>query len=172
MAFGPEDLVVIYQKLHWLTSMVYPEYEKNLLYLAGPVVRFRLGDIINAIGPEGGRGLPGIIENLDFDYSNALWELQDDFRVPRNIGVSLTFTVLHDKPIGRGTDGRFGGIGTIKDGKYFPPSAQQDKGSGTTTDGSSPNVPDSSENFRFINAVKPNSYTKFSDSDKPEPPKA
>lgn len=119
VAFGPEDVKTIYQKIHWLGSMVYPEYDSNLMYKSGPVTRLRVGDVINGLGPEGGRGLAGIIESLSFDYAEALWELKKGWKVPRNVDVSLTFTVLHDTPIGRGADGQFGGLGLINDeGEY------------------------------------------------------
>lgn len=129
VAFGPEDVKTIYQKLNWLTSMVYPEYDSDLVFKSGPVVRMRIGDVINAIGPEGGRGLPGIIESLSFDYNDSIWELKKDFKVPRNINVALTFHILHDRPIGIGAEGKFGGIGEFKDGKYVPPSGQSSGGS-------------------------------------------
>lgn len=113
VAFGPEDVRTIYQKLNWLVSMVYPEYDANLVYKSGPVVRMRVGDVISAAGVDGNRGLPGIIDSLDFDYSDTLWELKKDFKLPRNIDVSLSFTVLHETPIGRGLEGKFGGLGSI-----------------------------------------------------------
>ncbi len=123
-AFGPEDVRTIYQKLTWLTSMVYPEYDKDLIMKSGPVTRVRVGDVMNALGPEGTRGLPGIIENLDFDYSESLWELKRDWKVPVTVKISVAFTVLHDRPIGRGGLGKFGGIGSVKEGRYIPPSMQ------------------------------------------------
>ncbi len=139
IAFGPEDVTTIYQKLHWLTSMVYPEYDNNLAYRSGPVVRMRIGDLINAPGPEGARGLPGIIESLDYDYSGKLWELKKDFKMPREIDVSLSFLVLHDVPIGRGLEGKFGGLGSLdKDGKFTIKD-------GTDENGQSPTV---RNNFR------------------------
>jgi hypothetical protein len=113
VAFGPEDVVTIWQKLHWLSSMVYPEYDNNLVMTSGPVVRLHIGDVFNSNGQEGSKGMPGIIKSLDFDYSEALWELKKDFKLPRNIEVSMTFTVLHDVPVGRGKDGKFGGLGTF-----------------------------------------------------------
>lgn len=119
IAFGPEDVRTIYQKLNWLASMVYPEYDANLGYKSGPVVRLRIGDVINAVGTEGARGLPGIIESLDFDYSDKLWELKKGFKVPREIDVSVSFTVLHDVPIGRGRQGYFGGLGKVDDKGVF-----------------------------------------------------
>lgn len=130
VAFSPEDVEMIYRKLTWLSSMVYPEYDKDLIYSSGPVCRMRIGDVINARGPEGGLGLPGIIKTLDFDYTKALWELKKDMKVPRNIQVTLSFLVLHDRPIGRGEEGRFGGIGKIINGKYVPPGVGDQKSGG------------------------------------------
>lgn len=150
VAFGPEDVAAIYQKLNWLASMVYPEYDSQLLYKSGPVVRMRVGDVINAIGSEGGRGLPGIIKSLAFDYNDTIWELQENFKVPRNVSVSLTFRVLHDRPIGRGEEGRFGGIGTIdSSGKYQPPGLGQG-GAGSDADKKLPEVKKGIDSFRLV----------------------
>ena len=121
IAFGPEDVKTIYQKLHWLSSMVYPEYDSNLNFRSGPVVRMRVGDVINAAGKEGSRGLSGIIESIDYDYSESIWELKENFKLPRSVKVSLAFTVLHDRPMGRGTEGMFGGLGSIKNGIFSVP---------------------------------------------------
>lgn len=119
-AFGPEDVEQIYNKINWLASMVMPQYDSNLAMVSGPVVRLRIGDVVSS---KSGLGLPGIIENLNYDYGGALWELTENFKVPRSIKISLNFHVLHDRPIGIGAGGRFGGIGTINDlGAYIPPS--------------------------------------------------
>lgn len=119
VAFGPEDVRTIYQKLHWLTSMVYPSYNSDVSYNSGPVIRMRIGDVINGQNPfatEGARGLPGIIESLDFDYSDKLWELKNHWKVPREVDVALSFTVLHDMPVGIAGQGLFGGIGNFRSG--------------------------------------------------------
>lgn len=113
MAFAPEDVETIYKKLHWLSSMVYPEYDNDFAYKSGPVVRMRIGDVVSAVGTNGIRGLPGIIESLEYDYSDALWELKKNMKLPRAINVGLSFTVLHDTPVGRGSEGKFGGLGEI-----------------------------------------------------------
>lgn len=114
-AFAPEDLKVIYKKLHWLTSLVYPEYTTDMLLKSGPVCRMRVGDVIKSAG----QGLPGVITSLDFDYTDALWELKKDYKVPRAIVVSLSMTVLHDSAIGI-KDGIFGAFkldgAQVKDG--------------------------------------------------------
>jgi hypothetical protein len=113
--FAAEDLEVLYQKLGWLTSMVYPQFQDSS-YFKGPVVRMRVGDIINAHGREGNRGVPGVITTLNISYDDALWELDADRKMPRNVDVSLGFHVLHEFPIGlvagKGGDNdtKFGGI--------------------------------------------------------------
>lgn len=109
-AFAPSDLKLIYKKLTWLSSMVYPEYDADMLYKSGPVSRLRIGDLMSSKNPG---GLAGTIDQLSIEYSDQIWELAKDNKVPMGYRVSLSFTVLHDVPIGRGIDGKFGGIGTI-----------------------------------------------------------
>lgn len=149
-AFGPEDVRTIWNKLTWLTSMVYPEYDRDLGYVSGPVVRMRIGDVINAIGPEGGRGLPGIITSLEFDYSDAVWELKEGLKVPREIQVAMSFLVLHDRPIGRGANAKFGGLGTIKDGLFVPPGREGDAGAGSNDGTQMADVTKGMDSFRLI----------------------
>jgi hypothetical protein len=118
-AFSPEDLPAMYQKIHWLNSMVYPQYGKDMLFQAAPVIRLRVGNVIDAIGPNG-RGLPGVIQNLDYDYSDSTWELKKGFKLPREVTISMTFVALHDRPIGRLPGGQFGGIGQFDaDGQFI-----------------------------------------------------
>jgi len=114
-AFAPEDVKVMYQKLNWLASMVYPEYDSERLLKAGPVCRMRVGDVIKS----GQLGLPGVIDSLSFDYTDSIWELKKGSKVPRSIRVSISFHVLHDTIIGRGENGKFGTIGRVgPDGKF------------------------------------------------------
>jgi hypothetical protein len=169
-AFSPEDLKTIYQKLHWLNSMLYPSYNKELIYQSGPVIRVRVGDVINALGPEGCRGLPGIIESVELDYSEGLWELEDGIKVPRSVSVSMQITILHDKPIGIGVDGKFGGMGLIgDDGKYVPPSmmsqAKQGEKNGANANGTLPEAIDASS-FRSIQRIPFNDWDKIENIDK------
>lgn len=120
VALHPNDLGIIYSKLKWLTSMVYPEYSPNLRYKSGPVVKLRIGNVINAdsksVPLSSERpGLPGFISSLDYAYDN-IWELEDDWQVPRGIDINFSFTVLHELPMGI-LDGDFGGIGQIEQEK-------------------------------------------------------
>jgi hypothetical protein len=127
-AFGPEDLEVIYAKLHWLDSMCFPEYDSGMNMVAGPVVRVRVGDVVDGLGTDGGRGQVGLITGKDEDFENALWELKRGFKVPRMVKVGLELVVLHDRPVGRGALGKFGGLGTFdtapgREGRWKPPQA-------------------------------------------------
>lgn len=120
-AFSPEDVAVIWRKINWLSSMVYPEYDRDMLFKSGPVVRLRVGDFFK-VG--GNRGVPGTIDSINFDYTDAIWELKKNWKVPRHITISVNFTTLHEVPIGRGDAGKFGGLGAVgSDGKYVPPGA-------------------------------------------------
>ena len=112
VAFSPTDLDTIFKKLHWLSSMVYPMYDSFLQYKSGPVIKLRLGNLLLGRSKSGiiGKGLPGIIESLSFDYNEGLWELQENKKLPRQVKVSLNFLVLHDSVIGLDENGNFGGI--------------------------------------------------------------
>jgi hypothetical protein len=125
VAQHPNDLKVIYSKLGWLSSMVYPEYGANMRYRSGPVVRMRVGDLINARSSlipdtKDRPGVTGIINSLDYTYA-PIWEVEDNWQLSRDIDISLTFTVLHELPIGM-LNGEFGTIGVIgDDGVYMTP---------------------------------------------------
>jgi hypothetical protein len=116
VAMHPDDLKIIYGKLKWLTAMVYPEYSPNMRYKSGPIVKLRIGDIINASSlsvPLSSErpGVSGYLTSLDFNY-DKIWEIDDNWQVPRNIDVSFGFTVLHELPVGV-LDGAFGTVGFI-----------------------------------------------------------
>lgn len=101
--FSAFDLKLAYKKLHWLTSLVYPEYDRNNLFKSGPVCRLRVGDMLGKLG----LGINGIITSLSFEYTEGLWEITKDSKVVRSIPVTLGFTVLHDGSPGM-VDGVFG----------------------------------------------------------------
>lgn len=95
-AFAPEDLQLMYNKMTWLSSMVYPSYGNDSLMRSGPVTRIRIGDLVATdLG-----GVAGVIRSLNFDFAEAMWELQRGMKVPRSYKVSLDFLCLHDGPVG------------------------------------------------------------------------
>lgn len=117
-AFAPEDLRLMYNKMMILESMCYPSYGSDALMKSGPVTRLRVGD---AIGTEMG-GLGGVIKGLNFDFADALWELQRGMKVPRSYKVSIEFLVLHDGPVGT-LNGHFGVL-------RLPPGVRPDRDTG------------------------------------------
>jgi hypothetical protein len=105
--------------------MVYPEFESGatLRYFSGPVIKLRVGDVINALGADGNRGVPGVITSLNFGYDESPWELLEGRRVPKNVEVSLGFHALHEYAIGSVKGGNtkdgnliFGGIDSKSNG--------------------------------------------------------
>lgn len=115
-AFSRRDVDIMYRKLNWLMSMVYPQYDKELLMKSGPVCRVRVGDVFSGINKQ---GLSGVIDSLNIDYADSIWELDENSKVPRTIRVSVSFHVLHDNIIGRNEAGDFGGLGQVdSNGKF------------------------------------------------------
>jgi hypothetical protein len=104
-AFFPEDLRNIHNKLHWLESMVHPEYGPEMIIRSGPVVRVRIGDLLRT--SQG--GVPGVITSLELDWSEQLWEIKPGYQVPRGASVSMGLLVAQDAFIGV-RDGVFGAI--------------------------------------------------------------
>ena len=143
VAFAPEDLRIMYNKMVTLESMCYPTYGADGLMRSGPVVRLRIGD---AIGTEQG-GMPGVIKGLNFDFADAIWELRKGMKVPRSYKVSVDFLVLHDGPVGI-LDGQFGVL-------RLPPAVRQDKD--TTAEGSMDSQTQPTETARVL----PGMYAKF-----------
>jgi hypothetical protein len=155
VALHPADLEVIYGKLKWLTSMTYPEYASTLRYKSGPVARLRVGNVINAEAKNVSKltetpGVTGIIENLDVEYDN-LWEVEDNWQVPRAVNISFTFTVLHELPIGV-IDGEFGGLGEIRsNGLYYSPQELMDLGTQTIIGDDGNEQQDIPPAYNFVN---------------------
>ena len=93
VAWSPKDLRVMYKKLQKLQSMVYPLYDTRGFLSSGPIIRVRIGDLIAS---KQGRGLPGFITSMDWSYDDGIWNIEDKFKVPRKVLVSIGLTVLHD----------------------------------------------------------------------------
>ena len=94
VAWQPADLPVIYRKMHKLQSMVYPFFDQQGFLSSGPIIRMRIGDLFSTTN-NGKRGLPGYITSLDFTYDNV-WNIEKDFKIPRKVTVSVSFTALHE----------------------------------------------------------------------------
>jgi hypothetical protein len=52
-----------------------------------------------------GRGLAGFITSLALDYNESTWEIDPGNRAPKSVGVSMSFSPIHDLPLGMDADG-------------------------------------------------------------------
>ena len=53
-----------------------------------------------------GRGLAGFITQLSLDYSESNWETAEGSRGPQSVGITMTFSPVHDLPLGLDSDGK------------------------------------------------------------------
>ena len=93
VAWGPNDLKVLYKKLQKLQAMVYPFYDTKGFLESGPIIRMRVGDLFAA---DENKGLPGYITSMNLSFEDGIWNIKNNERVPRFITVSIAFTVLHE----------------------------------------------------------------------------
>ena len=62
--------------------------------------------LIDAMEESGGRGLAGAITSLDFAWNDAPWETDAGLgRAPKYVKVTLSFSPIHDEPLGLTADG-------------------------------------------------------------------
>jgi hypothetical protein len=97
VAWTPADLPVMWKKLHKLQSMVYPAFDQTGFLKAGPIIRMRIGDLIST---GEGKGLPGYITSLNFAFDDGIWNLQEKWKIPRKVSVTLSYTALHENSPG------------------------------------------------------------------------
>ena len=66
--------------------------------------------IVRAFQRTGGRGLAGVIGNFGLSYDTSLWgaglsHQEDGLRAPMKIDINMSFTPIHDMPLGLTADG-------------------------------------------------------------------
>lgn len=98
-ALSQQGLSTMWRKIANFVKMLYPTKVNGQLKQA-PLVRVRLGDLFCT---SAGLGIPGRIEQVNFDYNSFPWEIA---RYSGEIGkivqvcqLSFTFSVIHDKDI-------------------------------------------------------------------------
>ena len=96
-AFTGLELIHIYDKLQYLTSMCYPEYKEDgnfdkKVRMKPPVIKLRIGELYGKNGNE----LPGHITALTYTWPDTgVWETNGGERVPKNCQVNVTFRPMH-----------------------------------------------------------------------------
>ena len=104
VCWKPDDLLVMWRKLHKLQSLVYPRFDENGFLQSSPIIRMRIGDLFSVakvegvtgmVETKGKNGLSWYITSLDFAYDNV-WNIKENLKKTRKVTVSLSFTALHE----------------------------------------------------------------------------
>ena len=67
---------------------------------------FTDNSIVAAMEESGGMGLAGAITSLDFNWNEGTWETKPGLgRAPQYVKVTISFTPIHDEPLGLNPDG-------------------------------------------------------------------
>lgn len=100
-AFSQIGLSSMWKKINNFIKMIYPTMNNDRVIVGAPIVRFRVGDVIC---DSQRRGLPGVIMNPTFNYSQATWETSQFLGFPHELGkvpmmadLSFDFLVLHEE---------------------------------------------------------------------------
>ena len=118
-AFTKDELKAIYIKMDRLTSMAYPKYKADRLFITEgvnkvaktrmipPLAKLRIGELYGSKGRE----LPGFIKSLSYSVpEEATWEHEQGKRVPKYITATIGFQVIHATVGPPGLGDRFYGI--------------------------------------------------------------
>lgn len=109
VAMSQEGLTTMWRKLNTFCKMLYPTFNNEGILSKAPVVRLRIGDVVaqqaTNVNAVAGFGLPGWIENAEFDYSDAPWEItayngpseSELGIVPHWARISFMFQVIHEQ---------------------------------------------------------------------------
>jgi len=94
-ATSPDDFKAMWRKLNWLSSLVYADFDNRGVRNKTPIIRIKLGDVINN---SKGDGMLAIINSLSYDYKGSSnWEIDSDVGIgPKNIAVSMGLTIFHE----------------------------------------------------------------------------
>lgn len=88
-AFTDQELLVIWQKINYLTGLCYPsQYSGG--FMVPPLIKLTLGDIYN--------NQPGYISSLNYSYEDDVsWEITPGIQAPHGVVVNISFKLLEKK---------------------------------------------------------------------------
>lgn len=104
MPTSPPGFTAAWRKINNFIKMCYPTYHNGSM-VKSPIIRMRLGDVISAQGDVGPVGLPGYIDSLEFNYTDAIWETEiysgmtegiQLGKAPMKIEVNFSFKIIHE----------------------------------------------------------------------------
>jgi hypothetical protein len=87
-----DELNSSYQKLNYLISQVYPDYNQFTNFMTAPLVRLTIGDYLYRVH--------GFLEsvNVTIEQNNS-WEIEDGQQLPHTLDVAITFKpILNQLP--------------------------------------------------------------------------
>jgi hypothetical protein len=62
--------------------------------------------IVRSFESTQGKGLAGFITSLNFDYTDSTWSVDEGYKAPKSVTISMAFAPIHDLPVGLDSDGR------------------------------------------------------------------
>jgi hypothetical protein len=61
--------------------------------------------VIRSFESTRGRGLAGFITDMKFDWNESTWEIDAGYRAPKYMKISISFSPIHDIPMGLDSSG-------------------------------------------------------------------
>jgi len=101
------ELDSIYEKMNRLTSLCYPQYQKDDYgnRMKPPLTKFRMGELFGKANKE----LRGYIKSVSYSVDqSSTYETEVGKRVPRHVTATIGYQVIHDKAPNKNT--KFYGI--------------------------------------------------------------
>lgn len=96
--FSDRELNVTYNKLNYLISQVYPDYNSKTQFMRGPLMRLTIGDYLYRAY--------GFLENIDITVDqNSTWEITDGQQLPHVLNVSFGYKIIEKTLPQRGKAG-------------------------------------------------------------------
>lgn len=105
----PQRERIVSAKLSELNQATQREYDAAINSDVAVEEFFRSGatdnPIIRSFETTRGRGMAGFITGLNFDWAEATWEIDAGVRAPKMMKVSVSFSPIHDIPLGLDSNG-------------------------------------------------------------------
>ena len=93
-----EELRLTYDKVNYLISQVYPDYNLNTQFMRAPLMRLTIGDYLYR--------MPGYLENVDISVEEkSSWEITDGEQLPNFLNISFAYKIIHKTLPQRGQKG-------------------------------------------------------------------
>jgi hypothetical protein len=93
-----QELGVVYNKLNYLISQVYPDYNLNTQFMRAPLMRLTIGDYLYRAY--------GYLESVDVSVDDkSSWEITDGQQLPHVLNVSFGYKIIEKTLPQRGQSG-------------------------------------------------------------------